>query len=283
MEIKFKDVSYSYKKVNYTEKEVLKNVNVTFKKWEINCLIGKSGVGKTTLLELIDGILIPTNGSIEIDSFKIEANKKTDFIDELRFNIGMVPQFPEEQFFNSTVKKELELPLKFFNYKLDQIDKRVNDVIKMVGLDQSYLSLNPFKLSNGEKRKVAIASCLITNPKVLLLDEPTIGLDSKSKNDLIKLLRLLKKRYNKTIIIVSHDIDFLHKIADHVYVLSDYNIVLEGDKYSVFKDEKRLKKYGIASPKIIQISNKILDKKKIKIGYRDEINDLIKDIYRYVK
>lgn len=283
MEIKFNEVSYSYKKVNYSEKKVLDKINISFKKGKINGIIGKSGSGKTTLLELINHLIIPTNGTINIDDFEILSNEKLNNVNNLRFNIGYISQFPEEQFFARTVKEELEMPLRFFNYKINQIDKRINDVLKMVSLDPSVLSLNPLNLSNGEKRKIAIASALIINPKVLILDEPTIGLDSKNKKDLIKLLRLLKNRYQKTIIIVTHDIEFLHKIVDYIYVLDNKKIVLEGTKYEIFKQEKVLKKYGILVPKVIQFSNKVLNKKNIKIGYRDEINDLIKDIYRYAK
>jgi len=283
MEIKFNNVDYSYNKINYLEKEVLKNINIEFLEGKINGIIGRSGCGKTTLIELVNNLLTPTKGLIKVGEYIIDSKKKFENINELRFDVSMVFQFPEEQFFNPTVKKELEIILKLFDYKLDQIEKRIFDVLKMVGLNQEYLNYNPLKLSNGEKRKLAIASSLIINPKVLILDEPTIGLDSKSKNDLIKLIRILKNRYNKTIIIVTHDIDTLHKIADNIYVLNDKKIVLQGNKYEVFKNVKELRKYGITVPKIIEFSNKVLLKKNIKIGYRDDINDLIKDIYRYAK
>ena len=283
MEIKFENVSYSYKKVNYSEKKVLENINIELKKGKVNAIIGKSGSGKTTLLELIEHLLIPTEGQIRIDDYILSSKDKVKNIDKLRFNIGYVSQFPEEQFFSSSVKEELELPLRFFNYKLEQLDKRIKDVLKMVSLNENILKENIFNLSNGEKRKLAIATALIINPKVLILDEPTIGLDSKNKNDLIKLIRILKNRFNKTIIIVSHDIEFIHKITDYIYVLNNKKIVLEGTKYEVFKQEKLLRRYGIVVPKVIEFSNKVLNKKNIKIGYRDDINDLIKDIYRYAK
>lgn len=268
MEIGFKNVDFSYKKINYETKEVLKNINIEFEKGKITSIIGKSGSGKTTMLELISSIISPTKGEIILEN----KNK-----------IGFLFQFPEEQFFNQTVSKELEVVLKLNEYKTKDKYKRISDALKMVGLDDSYLNVNPFELSNGEKRKVALASILILNPDILLLDEPTNGLDIKSKNELIRLIRLLKKRYNKTIIIASHDMDFIHSITDYIFVLDNKQIIMEGDKYSIFKKESELNKINIKVPKIIEFSNRVLKNKKIKIGYRDDINDLIKDIYRYVK
>lgn len=274
MEIELRNIDFVYKKINYQQKEVLENINIKFKEGKISSIIGKSGSGKTTLLEIINSLLIPTKGEVIINNMSNKNVKK---------EIGMVFQFPEEQFFNQTVKQELELTLRLNDYKINQIDKRIIEVLVMVGLNDTYLNRNPFKLSNGEKRKLALAEVLILNPKVILLDEPTIGLDSKSKNDIIKLLRLLKNRYNKTIIIATHDMEFIHKITDYIYVLDNKNIILEGDKYKVFKQEKKLNKLGIKVPYTISFSNKVLETKNIKIGYRDDINDLIKDIYRYVK
>ena len=268
MEIKLENVSFSYNKINYTKKDILKNISTTFKEGEIYSIIGKSGVGKTTMAELIAGLLIPTEGKI---------------INQEAKQIGMVFQFPEEQFFNSTVNEELEIGMILNHYHTEEKEKRIISALRMVGLDESYLEKNPFKLSNGEKRLVAIAAVLIFNPKVIILDEPTIGLDENSKNTIIKLIRLLKKRYQKTIIIISHDMDFVHKLSDHIIVLYDKKIVLEGTKYEVFKQNNLLKKYGLKQPKVMEFSTKVLKKKNIKIGYRDEINDLIKDIYRYVK
>lgn len=283
MEIKLNDVSYTYDKVNYQKKEVLKNINLSFLEGKITGIVGKSGSGKTTMLELIDGLLLPSSGTIQVGDFLLEKGKKIKNINDLRFQVGLVFQFPEDQIFNDTVKEELEMGLKFYQYKLDQIEQRTLDALKMVGLDVSYLNKNPMDLSSGERRKVALASILMINPEVLILDEPTIGLDPESKKNFIKLIRILKNRFHKTILIVSHDTDFLISIVDHVVVMHDKQIVLQGDKYEVFKQVKKLKQYGVQIPQVIAFSDKVLQKKKIKIGYRDEINDLIKDIYRYVK
>ena len=278
MEIKFNHVSFSY-----GNNDVLSDIDVIIPDGKITGIVGKSGSGKTTLIQLINGLLLPTSGSVEVGSFILEAHKKISNINALRFDVGMVFQFPEEQFFHTTVAKEIGFGIEQFNYKKDKKDERISEALKMVGLNDSYLSRDPFSLSNGEKRKIAIASILIFNPKVIIFDEPTIGLDFESKKSFIRLVKLLKKRYNKTIIISSHDTDFLHSLVDNVIVLNQGKIVLTGDKYEVFKQENRLRKYGVISPKLISFSNKVLEKKKIKIGYRDEMNDLIKDIYRYVK
>jgi len=285
MEIKFNDVNYIYNKNSSIKNEVLKNVNIRFNEGEITSIIGRSGSGKTTMAELMNALLYPSEGNINIGSYLLTSRgiKNNKKINNLRVNVGLVFQFPEEQFFNMTVKEEISFGMKYFNYKTKDIDKRVSDALKMVGLNDDYLERNPFTLSNGEKRKVAIASIIAFNPKVIILDEPTIGLDSISKKNLLQLIKKLKQRLNKTIILISHDIELVHQVSDYIVVLDKGHVIAEGDKYSVFKQEVMLEEYGIKVPKIIEFSNKVLDKKGIKIGYRDEMNDLIKDIYRYVK
>ena len=170
-----------------------------------------------------------------------------------------------------------------FNYRTNEKDKRVSDALKMVGLDDSYLERDPFKLSNGEQRKVAIASILVFNPKIIVFDEPTIGLDYDSKKNLIKLIRMLKTRYSKTIIIISHDIDFIHSISDYVILLDKGNLILTGNKYDILANPSALEYYNLPMPKVVEFSYKVLKNKGIKMGYRDDINDLLKDIYRYAK
>lgn len=280
MEIKFNDVEFNYSK---NLEKVLNKINLQFKKGEINGIIGQNGSGKTTLIEMINALNIPTNGFVQVDDFLVEKKNRIKKINDLRKNVGLVFQFPEEQIFNNTVQKELEFSLKTFNYDKERSTQLINEALNMVGLDNTYANRDPFTLSDGEMRKVALASILIYDPKVIILDEPTIGLDNASKKNFIKIIKDLKRKYKKTIIVVSHDVDMMLKLVDYIFVLNNGKIVLEGTKYEVFTEEKKLNDLGISIPKIIEFENLVQREKGIKLGYRDEINDLIKDIFRYAK
>lgn len=280
MEIKFEHVDFSYQKVNCSCKEVFNDLNLSFSDGRVYGIVGQNGSGKTTLLELMYSLILPTNGKIKMSNLVVSDKKN---VNKVHSKIGFVYQQVSEQLFNNNVYEELLFSLIDHEYHTDNIEKRISDALKMVGLDDSYRNRNISTLSSGEKRKVAIACSIIYNPKVLLLDEPTAGLDFSDKEDLIKLIRLLKNRYDKTIIIASNDIDFLHRIVDNVFVLYNKKVVLSGDKYFVFTKVDELKQYGVKAPSVIEFSNKVLEYKKIKMGYRDDINDLIKDIYRFVK
>lgn len=269
MEIEINSLSFIYPNES---KYILNDINLEIDKSSIVGIIGKNGSGKTTLLDILDGIIKPSKGYIKYDGNNFFNPK----------DIGYLIQNSQDSFLFNTVKEELLFSLKTHNYKLDNQEKRIKDVLKIVNLNKDILNRNPLTLSNSESKKLALASILIYNPKVLILDEPTLNLDSKSISDMITLIKKLKIRYNKTIIIVSHDIEFLHKLVDKIVVLSNGKIVLNNDKYSVFKDTKKIKKYGILPPKIILFETKVLNNKGIKLGYRDEINDLIKDIFRNV-
>ena len=283
MEVKFTNVAYTYQPNTPFANPVLTDINLTFKEGQISGLVGGAGSGKTTILELTNGLLKPTKGSIKVGDFELEPNKEIKRINDLRFDVALVFQFPEEQFFHTTVQKEVGFGIDKYNYRRDEKDTRISNALKMVELDDSYLERDPFSLSNGEKRKVAIASILVYNPKIILFDEPTVGLDSNSVASFIKLIRLLKHRYHKTIVIATHDVDFLHQVADEVFVLNRGKIVLAGSKYDVFSDEIKLRKYGVLSPQLMKFTNTVYKRTKIKLGYRDDITDLVKDIYRHVQ
>ncbi len=258
MAIKLKKVS-----ATYGEKLVLENIDIEFQSEMITGIIGPSGSGKTTLIEVTAMLQRPAEGHVFI-----KQNKK----------IGFVFEFPEKQFFCNSVYDELR-----YGLKDKKNEKRINDVMKIVGLEEQYLNRNPFKLSNGEKRRVAIAAILIGNPDIIILDEPTIGLDKNSKDNLIRLIKLLKEKFKKTIIIVSQDIDFVYDLVDNVCVINLGKLIAHGDKQKVLTQVDLLEENSIKAPKIIEFTNKIKEKTKEKIVFHQDINDLLKDIYRYVK
>lgn len=282
MEIKFDKVSFSYLAGTPLQVDALKDISTTIHSNKINALIGPSGSGKSTMIELINGLILPTKGIVHVGKHKLRNNIRIVNSNQLRFEIGVVFQNPEEQFFCNTVKKEIEFGMKYFGYKIDKIEERVKSALQMVGLDDSFLDRNPFKLSGGEKRRVAIASVLAFNPEVIILDEPTNGLDITSKEMLIKLIKLLKTKYKKTIIVVSHDVDTLYKFVDNVIILSNGKILAEGNKFDVFKDVKYLTENGVKVPRIVEFIHKVEEKTGKYLGKIDDVNDLIKEIYQNV-
>lgn len=281
MEIKCNSIYYSHGENTALEKMVLENVTVNIKKEKINGIIGKNGSGKTSFLELIDGLLLPTFGTIQIGNYKIEANKKRKGTNELNIDIGYISANPKQQFFLPTVRKEIAFGMKQCSFHSEKAMKRIQDALKLVGLDDSYLDKDPMQLSNGEMKKIAMASVLVRNPKILIFDEPTIGLDNISEKGFLKMIKMLKNKYHKTIIIVTSDINMIHKIADYIYVFHEGKLVLEGSKYEVFGSEL-IDQYEMIRPSIMEFSYQVLKQKGIKLGYRDDVNDLIKDIYRHV-
>ena len=282
MEIKFENVSYSYLAGTPLQVDALKDINLTIEANKINALVGPSGSGKSTLIELINGLKLPTKGTVYVGEHKLKNNIRIVNANKLRFEIGFVFQNPEDQFFQKTVKKEIQFGMKYFGYKTDKINQRVEDALKMVGLDNTYASRNPFELSGGEKRKVAIASVLAFNPDVIVLDEPTNGLDTTSKESLVKLIKTLKEKYNKTIIVVSHDVDVIYKFVDNVIILSNGKVLFQGDKYSVFKNIDILTKNCVKVPRIVEFLHKTECKTGKYLGDIDNVEDLTKEIIQNV-
>ena len=261
MGIVLDNVSFSY-----DSNVFFKNINLEIQYNNICGVIGKSGSGKTTFLEIIVGLIKPNSGRVIFEDMDI--SKK---------DIGIIFQMPEDEFFNIYVKDELEFALT--NFKMDK--KRILDVIKLVGLKENILDKKINELSNGEKRLIAIASILVYNPKILLFDEPTVGLDYKNKKKIINLIRNLKNRYNKTILIVSHDIDLMYELCDNLIVLSNGRVILYGAVTDVYKQLDIINKYSIPIPKIVSFEMLARDK-NIKLLHSKSVNDLIKEVYRNV-
>lgn len=279
MEVIFRNVNFSYNHDTKKEKQALKNVNLCLESNLIHGVIGPIGSGKSTLLELMNGITKPTTGEIAVG--KYDLHKKNFNFNKFRYDVGLVYQFPEKQFFCNTVGEEVAFSEKLFEPKNKNIKNKVIKVLKMVGLDETYMNRSPFSLNGGEKRRVAIASVLISNPKLLIMDEPTIGLDNNSKKRLMKLLCTLKTKFSKTIVIVTHDVDMLYEIVDNVVVLNKGEVVKDGNKITVFSDVEFLDKNKTPVPNVVRVEKSIYDKTGIDLGYQPNMNSLVRSIVKF--
>ncbi len=285
MQVEFKNVSYAYNYKTANEKKALNDISFYLDSNKIHGIIGPIGSGKTTLLELMNGLNKPTSGSINVGKYNLTDRRKLNFT-RYRYDVGLVYQFPEKQFFCNTVGEEIAFSEKIYDKKHKSLKNKVINVLKMVGLDETYINRSPLKLNGGEKRRIAIASVLISNPKLLIMDEPTIGLDNNSKKRLMKLLKALKEKHNKTIIIVTHDVDMLYEIVDNVIVLNKGNIVKTGSKIDVFKNVELLDENNTPVPNIIRIEKMIYDKTGVDLGVCSNINSLvtrISEVFNYEK
>lgn len=276
MEVIFRNVNFSYNVGMPNEKKALKDVNVFLESGLIHGIIGPIGSGKTTMLELMNGVTKPSSGEIIVGDYELTRKNSNFKFNDFRYDVGLVYQFPEKQFFCSTVGEEVAFSGKVFDPKNKNIKDKVKKALRMVGLDDTYIKRSPFSLNGGEKRRVAIASVLISNPKLLIMDEPTIGLDNNSKKRLMRLLKNLKSRYMKTIIIVTHDVDMLYEITDDVVVLSDGKVIKEGNKIDVFSDVDLLDKNNAPVPNVVRVSRLIHDKTGIDLGSVENLNSLVR-------
>ena len=278
MSIKFNDVSYVYLPSSPYEFEALKHVNLEFKEGKITALIGHTGSGKSTLVQHINGLILPCSGEVVIDEFTLTSKVKIKGIKKLRKHAGMVFQFPEYQLFEETVYKDIIFGPKNFGVKDEELDNIAKNVIKMVGLDETYLERSPFELSGGQKRRVAIAGILALDPDILVLDEPTAGLDPIGAKEMMDLFKKLND-LGKTIIMVTHEMDFVLKYADEVVVMKEGEIKAQTDPISFFYDDNLLKEVIIEEPQVITFTKKLLknglnvDFKKIK-----DIDSLLEQI-----
>jgi energy-coupling factor transport system ATP-binding protein len=279
MEIRFDHVNFIIDARTPLEKTILNDISFEINEPGIYSFVGASNSGKTAIGDLINALARPNKGKVKIGNF-INDGRKIKNINKLRFDTGYVFKNPYDMFFNSTVKKEIEFGMIYFKYKLEKIDLRAVDALKLVGLDESYLNLNPMNLTLVDAKKIALASALVYNPKILILDEYTNGLNSKDKNDLIRLLRLLKNKYKKTIIFLTKDTSISYQISDTVFLLSKTKLVAKGDK-KILKDTSLLKNIGLEVPPIVSFIEEC-NKKGHEINDYSNVLDLIKGVYRDV-
>ncbi|EDS76477.1 cobalt import ATP-binding protein CbiO 1 [Clostridium botulinum C str. Eklund] len=249
MSIEIKNLTHIYMPGSPFERKALDNVNVSIEDGEFVALIGHTGSGKSTLIQHINGLLKASSGNIIIDGVDITSEKVK--LSEIRKKVGLVFQYPEYQLFEETIEKDIAFGPKNLGLNDEQVSKRVKKAMNIVGLDyEVYKDKSPFDLSGGQKRRVAIAGVVAMEPKVLILDEPAAGLDPKGREDILEKVKQLKEEYNMTIILVSHSMDDVAKIAERVLVMDKGKCILDGTIKEVFKKVDILESVGLAVPQV---------------------------------
>ncbi len=279
MGINFSKVNYTYapQKKKVKNKYILEDINLTIsEKNEFITIVGHTGSGKSTLVQMMNALLVPTTGSVTVFGNEITYKKQKN-LKRLRKNVGLVFQFPEYQLFEETVLKDVCFGPK--NYKLENPVAKAKEALTSVKIYEDKYEKSPFRLSGGEKRKVAIAGILASEPNLLILDEPTVGLDPQTKKELLLLLKEINKE--KTIIIITHDMNALWEVSTRVIVLDDKKIVYDGDKYTLFKNEELVRKHSLDYPDIIKIMNTIKEKTgKDMDVYKENIDDAFDELLK---
>ncbi len=258
MSIELRNVSHIYSKNSPFEKIALHDISLKIETGDFVGLIGHTGSGKSTLIQHINGLLKPTDGQIIINGIDITA--KDVKLSDIRRMVGLVFQYPEYQLFEETVYKDIAYGPKNIGMSEDEIKNKVYEVISIVGLKESVLEKSPFELSGGQKRRVAIAGILAMEPDILILDEPTAGLDPKGRDDILSCLKKLHKEKNITIVLVSHSMEDIAKTVNNVIVMADGSVKMSGSVSDIFKRSDELKKIGLNIPQISMVVNSLIEK-----------------------
>ena len=275
--IEIKNLTYIYSKKTPFEKKALNNISFVVEEGETLGIIGETGSGKSTLIQHLNGLIRLKDGEGTILGKDIKDKKN---LKQLRFDVGMVFQYPEYQLFADTVEQDVAFGPKNMGLDKDEIARRVRKAIELVGLNfDRFAQRSPFELSGGEKRRVAIAGVIAMEPKILVLDEPTAGLDPQGREDILALIKKLKEEVSPTIIIVSHNMDEVAKEADHVIALSDGEIIYDGTPEEVFTRPDFKGRTSLDYPIATYISNELRNK-GIDIKQVVTVKDLVAELAR---
>lgn len=258
MSIKIENLTHIYSEGMPFEKMALENISIEINDGEFVGIIGHTGSGKSTLIQMFNGLIKPSRGNVYINNQNIHA----EGIDKrvIRQKVGLVFQYPEYQLFEMTIKDDVAYGPKNMGLSKEEVEKRVKSSLEAVGLDESYYEKSPFELSGGQKRRVAIAGILAMNPEILILDEPTAGLDPKGRNELFAQLQKMHKELGLTIILISHSMEDVAKNVERLYVLYEGKIKYEGTPREVFANDKSLEEIGLGVPQIKLIMNELNNK-----------------------
>lgn len=256
--LELKNLSYVYGTGTPFEKTAVNNVSLSIEKGEFIGIMGHTGSGKSTLVQMLNGLMKPTSGQVLLDGEDIWANPKD--IRKVRFKVGMVFQYPEYQLFEETVAKDIAFGPTNMGKSGAELEKAVNDAARFTGLKDELLEKSPFDLSGGEKRRAAIAGVIAMNPEVLVLDEPTAGLDPMGRDVLLSQIVQYHKERKNTVILVSHSMEDIARVADKIIVMNKSNLVMFDKTKEVFSKGRELEKIGLRVPQITKIMLELREK-----------------------
>lgn len=256
--LELKNLSYVYGTGTPFEKTAVNNLSLSIEKGEFIGIMGHTGSGKSTLVQMLNGLMKPTSGQVLLDGEDIWANPKD--IRKIRFKVGMVFQYPEYQLFEETVAKDIAFGPTNMGKSGAELEKAVNDAARFTGLKDELLEKSPFDLSGGEKRRAAIAGVIAMNPEVLVLDEPTAGLDPMGRDVLLSQIVQYHKERKNTVILVSHSMEDIARVADKIIVMNKSNLVMFDKTKEVFSKGRELEKMGLRVPQITKIMLELREK-----------------------
>ena len=256
MLIEIKNLTHIYAIKTPFEKNALSEINLNINEGDYIAIAGHTGSGKSTLIQIIAGLIKPTAGHVFIDNIDLNSKNKSAKLN-VRRRIGIVFQYPEMQLFEETVEKDIAFGPKNLNLNEDEIDRRVNESMKLVGLSETLKKISPFNLSGGQKRRVAIAGVLAMQPKYLILDEPTAGLDPRARDELMNKINNLYNKENLTIILISHNMDDIARFANRIVILNQGKVLADDTPRKIFNETDILQKAGLIAPSTIQLLSTI--------------------------
>ncbi len=251
MSIKIVNLTHIYNEGTAMAKTALDNVNLEIDNGEFIGLIGHTGSGKSTLIQHINALIKPSDGKVLLNGEDINADKKK--LKDIRQRVGLVFQYPEHQLFEMTVFKDVSYGPINLGLSQDEVEKRVRKALEIVGLEEEIFEKSPFELSGGQKRRVAIAGILAMNPEVLILDEPTAGLDPKGRDEILNAVKQMHKKLGIIVILVSHSMEDVAKLVERIIVMDKGRIAMTGSPTEVFSEADRLEKIGLGVPQVTKV------------------------------
>ena len=264
--IRTEDLTYVYGEGTPFRKVAIDKINIDIDEGEIVGVIGHTGSGKSTLMQHLNGLLKPTSGKVYIDGEELFADKSR--LKDIRFKVGLVFQYPEYQLFEETVYKDIAFGPKNMGLGDDEIDRWVRETARLVGLGEELLEKSPFELSGGQKRRVAIAGVMAMEPNVLILDEPTAGLDPRGRDRILGLIKEYHAEKGTTVLLVSHSMEDVAKTVSKILVLSDAKVFMYSDRSSVFARADELTSMGLTVPQVTRVFDRL---RAMGIEFDDEV------------